>query len=205
MTRNPAKDGVPHYGWDFSLDYLDDDDPASRWHEVSGGDLPCRIAVRLGTTPSGRPCFTGVRIGEPDGGEPHEVNSKTLRDVSLGNVMRSLREKAVTKDPMWTMPADLEPLVSLPPDLVALGAKTRAGRTLAEVLLGTATPTTLSVPRGPKGDPETDRRTLESYEAACAAGLASSEAVAEVSEDFHVSTSQVYRRMKRARERREGS
>ncbi len=212
MTGNRAKDdAVPSYGWDFSLDYLDNDDESGRWVEVWGGDLPCRMAVRLGIAPSGRHCFTGLRIPPGEGREPEEVNSKTLRAISLGNIMRALREVAVTDDEMWTMPAHPEPFAPLlgSDELMrntvdGLTRKTTAGKTLAEVLLGTAEPAKLTVRRGPKGDPEMDRRTLEHYQAARARGLDSSDAVAEVSVELYVSTSQVYRRMKRARQRLAG-
>ncbi len=83
-----------------------------------------------------------------------------------------------------------------------VGSKTTAGKTRAEVLLGTAEPARLTVRRGPKGDPETDRRTLQCYEAARSRGLTSSEAIAEVSTEMSVSMSQVYRRMAKARQRR---
>jgi len=189
LTDNDAKpQGRRPYGVSFTIDA--GNDPASSWIEVSGGELPCPVAVRLGLTRTGRPCFTGVRIGQALGGDDlPEVNSKTLRAVNLGSIMRYIREAVAARQEPWNYP------VARPSSdgLTTIGA----------LLLGTAEPTRLAVHRGPKGDPESDERTLLSYEAALAAGLTRTEAVAQVSTDMYVSVSQVYRRMARARRRRE--
>jgi hypothetical protein len=178
--------GERPYGLYFTLGAGDEQD---RWIDVTGGDLPCPISVRLGLTPSGRPCFTGVHIGEAGAGDHAEVNSKTLRAINLGNVMRWIREAAAADEPPWSYPAGMP------------GGE--GVTTIGALLLGTADPTTLAVPRGPKGDPETDQRTFEAYERAVASGLSRLDAVAAVSVAFgDISISQVYRRMARARQRR---
>ncbi len=192
--QRQQNDNLPEYLASVPANYSDADDPEARWITLVGGDLPCPIAVRLGRGVSGRLCFTGLRIPvenpwrpvEIPQGEwehdyhwgkwskpfPAEVSSKVLRQISLGNIMRFFRERAAKDAGSW-----------------------RA------VLDGVAEPAKMTVPRGPKGDPETDQRTLEHYEAALARGLRGIAAVAEVSEELHVSISQVYRRMKRARGR----
>jgi len=170
--RTRGGDELPHYVGTLRADYAEAEDPEARWITLNGGDLPCPIAVRLGRADSGRLCFTGLRMPPDSTYPPAEVNSKMLRQISLGNVMRYFRESAARGIGSW-------------PD----------------VLRDVAEPTRLTVPRGPKGDPETDQRTLECYEAALRRGLAGIAAVAEVSEELHVSLSQVYRRVRRARDR----
>lgn len=176
MTRQTAgaADAVPDYSWSIPVS-------GDKWIDMRDGDLPCDVSIRLGQGKSGRIFITGLRVGMPDAVEPYEVTTKHLRELRLGNILRAIREAVLSNDPLWTK--SREPY----------------GKSIAEDILGSADFTKLSVPRGPKGDPEVTRRTAECYEAALRRGLSKTEAVVAVSRELFVSESQVYRRLAKAR------
>ena len=154
------------------------------WIGVEGGDLPCQIWIRLGRPRKGPFCLTGIQIGAPDGPEEYEVTARMLRDIRLGNVLRAIREgyRGVSGTVLDTP----EP-----------GNAMRF--TLGEIIGSTAAPLQpdLRVRRGRKGlDPETLRRTAETYGEAVREGSTQPLAVAAQRLDIHPST--VWRRLQNA-------
>ncbi len=174
-------DEIPHYTFAVSTD---PDSPGGRWIEVAAGDLPCQIAVRLGRPRPGLLCCTGLRVGPPDGGQEYEVTARMLRDIRLGNVLRAIREAS------WGATFAEHPQPSgltspLPLD----------GASMGEMMGNTARK--LKVKRGRKGlDPETLRRTAETYLEVVREGTTQPLAVASERLDIHPST--VWRRLQNA-------
>ncbi len=187
MTRNDANDELPQYT--FTPPDTHGGRLAGRlagaWIEVEGGDLPCPIAVRLGSGPHRRRLFlTGLRVGAPDGSEEYEITARMLRDVRLGNVLRAVREglHGVSGTALDDQ-APGEPLAFTLGELVGLTALER--------------PPDVRVRRGPKGlDPETLRRTAEAYRDVLAAG--STQPLAAVAQRLDIHPSTVWRRLQTA-------
>ncbi len=186
MTRNDANgDQLPKYTWTppdshggrFLGRY------AGTWIGVRGGDLPCEIRIRLGTTGRGVLYCTGLRIGAPDGKQEYEVTARMLRDIRIGNILRAIREGAASRSG-----TKLDEQVPNNVFKISYG----------ELIAGTAVPLkNLKVKRGRKGlDPETLRRTAESYLKAVSEGATQPLAVTAQEFDIHPST--VWRRLQNA-------
>ncbi len=171
---------LPKYRVDMVAE-PDPDVPEERWIALDGGDLPCRVEVRLGRQQSGRLICTGLRFGAPDGGEEHEVTKSMLRVFPWANVMTFIRD-AVAGVAEW--------------DWLNLrfGDWPTAGEAMG------ATVKSLTVRRGRRGlDDDELRQTAEVYRQAVAQGYARPREVAAAR--LEVDQSTVWRRLQKAWER----
>jgi hypothetical protein len=186
MARNDANDDlVPDYEFQVA-------DPTGRavgryagaWTKFWGGDLPCEVWIRLGRRQN-RLCCTGVYVGALDGEDEYEVTARNLRDIRLGNLLRFIREGIGGVS--GTKLDEPSPL---------------AGFNWAEIIGLSATDkvSNLAVRRGRKGlDPETLRRTAETYLQVLREGAKQPLAETATRLDKHPST--VWRRLQNAWER----
>ena len=189
MTRNNANDELPEYTWTTpgTSGGRIIGRHAGGWIGVEGGDLPCPIWIRLGKSEKGRFCLTGIQVGAPEGPEEHEITSRMLREIRLGNVLRAVREG------YWGVSGSV---LDTPEPGNAMGF------TFGEIIGSTAAPLQpeLRVRRGRKGlDPETLRRTAEAYREVVEEGATQPLAVTAQRLDIHPST--VWRRLQNAWER----
>jgi hypothetical protein len=175
MTRLDANDDeLPDYAWTFTFN-----SEGQLWIRPRGGDLPCDLALRLGSPTPHRLVCVELRIGAAPGEEPYEVTARMLRDIRLGNILRGIRE-----------------IASGFPPYEALGAVISAdGRTIGDFIADRAV--TMQPRRGRKGlDPETLRLTAEAYLRAVEEGSTQPLAVTAQAVDVHPSTA--WRRLQSA-------
>ncbi len=63
----------------------------STWWQVTGGDLPAPVLVRLGPTPEGEIACTGVVVGIDDEGKQRAVTASALR-IPLAGIVSELTQ-----------------------------------------------------------------------------------------------------------------
>jgi hypothetical protein len=208
---NANEDPIPSYQVSIGFNY--DEGFAGQWVQLSGGDLPCEIEVRLGKVGAGQFVCTGICVGAPDSSESrYEVTARMLRDVRLGNVLRFIRE---AYSPSYGGP-DVNAAMTTPtPSPADIAAAVAAGRyrgphsaqevaeiiapfgglTLGQMMGRTAVP--LKVRRGRKGvPPEELRRTAETYLQVVKEG--SAQPLAETAVRLYLHPSSVWRRLQQA-------